>query len=147
MIVAKEIDYQFNSDFLKKAIKKAGYTQQTFADKIGISKPALKNYLKKDNPRYPTLDIYAKMCKVLDIRPDEGLSAQDQIFFKAHKYRDLYSMLKSLGYDVSTNPDDEDQICIRTLDLEAFTSIQDLTERVNQFIQFEVYRLAHQKEE
>lgn len=130
-----------NVSLFKRAIKAKKMTQEAFAEKVGISYPALKKYFRGDSS--PSIEVFQKMCDTIGVDMEYAISSQPRFPYEFHlKHHDIYSLLVSLGYEVECNPNNEDEICIRTIDLEAYTNIEELSEKVRQYIQFEVYRLS-----
>lgn len=135
-----------NISFLKKAIKAKGFTQEEFAEKINIGYATLKKYFRGETS--PSIDVFRKICDVLGCNMEYLLSAQDSHPYLFHdRHRDVYSLLKDLGYTVCCNPDDEDQIQIDSMGVSVRTTMPELTRRIDDFIKFEIYRLSHEKTE
>lgn len=135
-----------NVAFFKKALKAKGLTQEQFAEAVGIGYATLKKYFNGKSS--PTIEIYKKMCDVLGVDMRYALDGgSDYPYQWRSDYRGVYGLLKELGYEISCNPNNEDEICIETMGLELYTTIQDLTDKIDNFIKFEVYRLANNKED
>ena len=119
-------------------------TQEQFAEEVGIGYATLKKYFAGKSS--PTIEVFQKMCQVIGVDMAYALSGSGELPYEFNlKYRSIYGLLKNLGYDVCCNPKDEDEICIKTIGLEAYTRIEDITEKVEEFIQFEIYRLDRSK--
>ena len=61
---------------LKREIKSKGFTQEIFAEKIGIGHATLKKYLSPKYNRYPNVELLLKICDVLDCDSDYLLGLQ-----------------------------------------------------------------------
>lgn len=61
---------------LKKEIKSKGFTQEIFAEKIGIGHATLKKYLSPKYNRYPNVELLLKICAVLECDSDYLLGLQ-----------------------------------------------------------------------
>lgn len=121
---------------LKKLIKTRGYTQSEFSEKSGIPLSTLKKFFTGDSSPY--VDQFITMAEILEC-PLEYLTGETPFLFK---HRDLYTLLKDMGFNVIYNPDNEDQIEISDIDLCVRTSLSELSDKVKEFIQFEIYRLS-----
>ena len=75
-------------DNLKYEIKKAGFTQEDFADKIGIGGSTLRTYLSKKNNTIPDLTLLCKMCDVLNCDIDYLIG---RINFTTHAAKQVYT--------------------------------------------------------
>lgn len=62
--------------FLLKGRKEKGLTQEELAQEIGVTKAAISRYEKGE--RTPNIYLFAKMCSVLDISPDELIGAEKE---------------------------------------------------------------------
>lgn len=60
---------QIKADTLRGAIKAAGLTQDEYADKVGISRTALQQFLRDDCR--PSFDVLVAMCRELDKTAEE----------------------------------------------------------------------------
>lgn len=61
---------------LKREIKSKGYTQEIFAEKIGIGHATLKKYLSPKYNRYPNVELLLTICAVLECDSDYLLGLQ-----------------------------------------------------------------------
>lgn len=61
---------------LKREIKSKGFTQEIFAEKIGIGHATLKKYLSPKYNRYPNVELLLKICAVLECDSDYLLGLQ-----------------------------------------------------------------------
>lgn len=61
---------------LKREIKSKGFTQEIFAEKVGIGHATLKKYLSPKYNRYPNVELLLKICDVLDCDSDYLLGLQ-----------------------------------------------------------------------
>lgn len=131
-----------NVAYFKKAIKAMNISQEEFADRVGISYAALKTYF--NGKRIPPVDVFEKMCNVAGCPLDWGLSGNHAPSFLFHpEYSEVYGLLKHMGFDVSCNPDNEDEILIESMGFSVKTNIGDLTDRIKYLLKFELYRLAN----
>ena len=55
---------------LKKKIKEVGYTQEEFANKLGIGHSTLRTYCSSKSITIPDLDLFCEMCIELETDPD-----------------------------------------------------------------------------
>lgn len=56
---------------LREAIQFSGLTQKEIAEKLGINASTVSKYMKQN--KYPSLDTFANLCKILDVSSDEIL--------------------------------------------------------------------------
>ena len=56
---------------LREAIKFSSISQKDIAAKLGINPSTVSKYMKQD--KYPALDTFANLCKILDVSADEIL--------------------------------------------------------------------------
>ncbi len=63
------MEKRLNSDLIRKALKEKHITQFDFAKSLGISQSAISHYLA--GRVKPTKEKEQKICKMLDIKPDE----------------------------------------------------------------------------
>ena len=56
---------------LREAIKYSNISQKEIAKKLGINPSTVSKYMKQD--KYPSLDTFANLCKILDVSADEIL--------------------------------------------------------------------------
>lgn len=61
---------------LKREIKSKGFTQEIFAEEIGIGHATLKKYLSPKYNRYPNVELLLKICAVLECDSDYLLGLQ-----------------------------------------------------------------------
>lgn len=61
---------------LKKEIKSKGFTQEIFAEEIGVGHATLKKYLSPKYNRYPNVELLLKICAVLECDSDYLLGLQ-----------------------------------------------------------------------
>ena len=59
------------SENLKREIELCGKPKSVIADKLGISRPTLSQYLS--GRVFPSLPTFAKLCKIIDCSADEIL--------------------------------------------------------------------------
>lgn len=101
--------------------KNAGFSQQEFADILGIGRSTLANYEQcKRDPDYETIELIANKLKVspayllgwLDYVVDEDRDIVEWALKNApytelndEKYVSLKTLLNSIGYDLSVNID------------------------------------------
>lgn len=58
-------------DRLREAIKAGNISQKELAEKLGINPSTVSKYMKQN--KYPALDTFANLCKILDVSADEIL--------------------------------------------------------------------------
>ena len=122
---------------LKTLIKENGYTQEQFATLIGVGLTQLKECLngKKDFYSLP-YEILLKMARVLDV--DLGYLIGVNIF-PQYKWNDLYGGVKRLkDIDICCNPCDENQICIKYKDMEWYTNMIELENKIREIIIYNI---------
>ena len=56
---------------LREAIRTAPITKKELAKKLGINQSTVSKYLHQD--KYPSLETFANICKILDVSSDEIL--------------------------------------------------------------------------
>lgn len=56
---------------LREAIQYGAMSQKELAAKLGINPSTVSKYMRKD--KYPSLDTFANICKILDVSADEIL--------------------------------------------------------------------------
>lgn len=56
---------------LREAIKNSGMTQTKIAKELNVSSGTISKYMRID--KYPAIDTFANLCRVLDISADEIL--------------------------------------------------------------------------
>lgn len=56
---------------LRDAIKYGNINQKELATKLGINPSTVSKYMKQN--KYPSLDTFANICKILDVSADEIL--------------------------------------------------------------------------
>lgn len=61
---------------LKREIKSKGFTQEIFAEEIGVGHATLKKYLSPKYNRYPNVELLLKICAVLECDSDYLLGLQ-----------------------------------------------------------------------
>lgn len=66
MITMEEIQKR-----LREAIKQSNIPQKELAEKLGINPSTVSKYMRQD--KYPSLDTFANICKILDISADDIL--------------------------------------------------------------------------
>lgn len=120
---------------LKYVIKDRGYTQDDFANKIGVANVTLRKYL--NGTIDPPLSNYLLICDTLDI-PYDTLLSGDLPFNLC--YRSLYGMLKAEGYDIQCNPDNEDQALVIYKNQPIYFDFSDLENKVKNYIDFYLYQ-------
>lgn len=60
---------------LREAISNSGMTQKEIAKAINVSTGTISKYMRID--KYPSIDTFANLCKVLDVSADEILGLKD----------------------------------------------------------------------
>lgn len=60
---------------LREAIRQSGYSQKEIAALLKISPQTVSKYMKHDI--FPSLDTFAKLCKILDVKSDYILGISD----------------------------------------------------------------------
>lgn len=131
------INKNSQGDRLKYLIKENGYTQEQFANLIGIGLTQLKECLngKKDFYSLP-YEVLLKMAKVLKV--DLGYLIGVSIF-PYWKWNSLYGgigMLKDI--DISCNPQNEDQVCVKYNNMEWYTDMVTLENKIREIIIFNI---------
>jgi len=131
-----------NVAFFKRALKSRKITQEQFAEDIGIGYATLKKYFAGTSS--PTIEIFKKMCDYFGVDMGYALNGSTQIPYEFIKEKwGVHGLLNNLGYVTSYNPDNEDEIYIKTPEGdEIYTSMDTLTERIHEVIRFEIYRLS-----
>lgn len=66
MITIEEIQAR-----LREAIKDSKIPQKELAEKLGINPSTVSKYMRQN--KYPSLDTFANLCKILDISADDIL--------------------------------------------------------------------------
>lgn len=66
MITLQEIQKR-----LREEIKNSNLSQKEIADKLRINPSTVSKYLRLD--KFPSLDTFANLCKILDVSADEIL--------------------------------------------------------------------------
>lgn len=56
---------------LREAIKAGSISQKELAERLGINPSTISKYMKQN--KYPSLDTFANLCKILDVSSDEIL--------------------------------------------------------------------------
>ena len=56
---------------LREAIEYGTLSQKELAEKLGINPSTVSKYMRLD--KYPSLDTFANICKILDVSADEIL--------------------------------------------------------------------------
>ena len=56
---------------LREEIKNSNLSQKQIAEKLGINPSTVSKYLRLD--KFPALDTFANLCKILDVSADEIL--------------------------------------------------------------------------
>ncbi len=56
---------------LREAIKYGNISQKQLAEALGIDPSTVSKYMKQN--KYPSLDTFANLCKILDVSSDEIL--------------------------------------------------------------------------
>lgn len=70
MITIEEIQKR-----LREAIKNSGLTQTEIAKQLGITQSTVSKYVRRD--KYPSIDTFANLCKILDVSADDILGLKD----------------------------------------------------------------------
>lgn len=66
MITIEEIQNR-----LREAIKQSHISQKELAERLGVNPSTVSKYMRQN--KYPSLDTFANMCKILDISADDIL--------------------------------------------------------------------------
>ena len=66
MITLQEIQKR-----LREEIKNSNLSQKQIAEKLGINPSTVSKYLRLD--KFPALDTFANLCKILDVSADDIL--------------------------------------------------------------------------
>ena len=56
---------------MREAIEYGNLSQKEIAEKLGINPSTVSKYMRLD--KYPSLDTFANLCKILDVSADEIL--------------------------------------------------------------------------
>ena len=56
---------------LREAIQYGNISQKELADKLGVNPSTVSKYMRLD--KFPSLDTFANICKILDVSADEIL--------------------------------------------------------------------------
>lgn len=120
---------------LKNRIKNCGYTQSAFAEKIGVSKSTLVKYINGsiDLP----LSVFIEICDLLSTPYDYMLDGNTPL---NPAFRSVYGLLVSMGYDIQTNPKDENEIAINYHGETVFLNYEDIKEKILTFTDFLLYQ-------
>lgn len=70
MITIEEIQKR-----LREAINQSLITKSELARRLGISQSTVSKYLHQN--KYPSIDTFANLCKILDVSADEILGLKD----------------------------------------------------------------------
>lgn len=70
MITIEEIQIR-----LREAIKTSGLSQTEIAKQLGITQSTVSKYMNHD--KYPSIDTFANLCKILDVSADDILGLKD----------------------------------------------------------------------
>lgn len=60
---------------LREAIKNSGLSQTEIAKQLGITQSTVSKYMRRD--KYPAIDTFANLCKILDVSSDDVLGIND----------------------------------------------------------------------
>lgn len=60
---------------LREAIQYGNISQKELADKLGINPSTVSKYMRLD--KFPSLDTFANICKILDVSSDEILGLKE----------------------------------------------------------------------
>ena len=60
---------------LREVIRQSNLTQKEIAKQIGVSFQTVSKYMREDV--FPALDTFAKLCKLLDVKPDYILGIEE----------------------------------------------------------------------
>ncbi len=71
MITNKEIQNR-----LREEIKLSPLSQKQIADKLGVNPSTISRYMNSD--KYPSLETFANICKILDISSDDVLGLNEK---------------------------------------------------------------------
>lgn len=126
-----------NSSFgsrLKSVIKKRGFTQMEFAEKLDISQSTLTKYISGENK--PSLEKYIEICNVLEVPSDWLLLGKP--FLPEHS--SVYFLLRRLGYDVESDPEDDERVCIKYDDKYIEFTYSEIVEKVTDIFDYYLFR-------
>lgn len=132
-------------------------TQVELAEKIGFENPeTFKSYLKKPIEKvtkngkkeitvtYPPLPVYKKICDGLEI--PYGFLLGDFIPFSLYE-SGFYGFLKRIDeLEVTCNPENEEEICLKLGDYSAFFKEKDLRDEIIKYIECIIVRENIKKE-
>lgn len=62
---------------LEYYIGRSGLSQKNLAEKIGVSKGAITNWLNGSNS--PNIEVLARLCQVLDVKMSDMLTRKDSV--------------------------------------------------------------------
>ena len=99
-----ELDYSEFGNALRKLIKAKGYTQEGFAEAIGVSYSSMMSILKGERRVY--LHVYAKMLDVLgvsDLVFMSDFANHPDMVHKAELYMRLISKMDTMSTEVLEN--------------------------------------------
>ena len=99
-----ELDYREFGNALRKLIKAKGYTQEGFAEAIGVSYSSMMSILKGERRVY--LHLYAKMLDVLgvsDLVFMSDFANHPDMVHKAELYMRLISKMDTMSTEVLEN--------------------------------------------
>ena len=102
-----ELDYSEFGNALRKLIKAKGYTQEGFAEAIGVSYSTMMRILRGDRRVY--LHVYMKMLDVLgicDLAIMSNFSNQPDLYEKAQLYMRLVSKMDKIPLNVLNRIED-----------------------------------------
>lgn len=71
----KDFDIKSIQSRLRSAILESNLSQKEIASKLHVNPSTINKYLKLD--KFPSLDTFAQLCKILDISSDEILGLNE----------------------------------------------------------------------
>lgn len=83
---------------LAKYINESDMTQKEIAERLGVSKGAITNYLQGSNS--PNIEILAKLCQIFEVRMSDMLSEKSDITSSEKDFIRKYRQLTSHGKQV-----------------------------------------------
>lgn len=60
---------------LREAIKNSGIRQTDIAKQLGITQSTISKYMNYN--KYPSIDTFANLCRILDVSADDILGLKD----------------------------------------------------------------------
>lgn len=125
---------------LKRMIKSRGYTQEQFADKIGITKPTLVKYISGKID--PPLSTFIKICNLLEVPYNYMLDGKAIIDPPSAS---VYFLLNQLGYPTDVL-DDEQHILIEYNGKKITMSCDEIKGKTMDFLNFLLYQKSNEEQ-